>query len=65
MSQNYFKASLKFRYKQLYNNYKDAKIINNNETSYQVIRSWWLSSGVATEEGIFGFSAFEILALSL
>ena len=30
--------------------------MDNAESKYHVIRSWWLSSGVASEKGIFGLS---------
>ena len=35
---------------------KDAKIMDNVETKYRVIRSWWLSFGAATKGGMLGFS---------
>ena len=31
-------------------------MMDNTESKYHVIRSWWLSSGAASEEGIFGLS---------
>ena len=34
--------------------YKDAKTMDDAKTKYNVIRSWWLSSGAASEEGILG-----------
>ena len=54
--QKHIKTSLQFQHKQLCNNYKNAKTIDEAGTKYNVICSWWLSSGVATEEGIFGWS---------
>jgi hypothetical protein len=54
--QKYIKPSLQFQDKQLCKDYKDAKTIDEAETKYHVIRSWWLSSGAATEEGILGLS---------
>ena len=56
VTQNYIKTSLQFQHKQLCKDYKDAKTIDEAETNYHVIRSWWLSSGAATEEGILGLS---------
>ena len=56
VTQKYIKTSLQFQHKQLCKDYKDAKTIDEAETKYHVIRSWWLSSGVATEEGILGLS---------
>ena len=32
------------------------KTIDEVETKYDVVRSWWLSSGAATKEGIIGLS---------
>ena len=56
VTQKYIKPSLQFQYKQICKDYKDAKIIDDAETKYHVILSWWLSSGVASEEGILGLS---------
>ena len=54
--QNYIKAALQFQHKQLCKDYKDAKTMDEADTKYHVIRSWWLSSGAATEEDIHGLS---------
>ena len=54
VTQKYIKTSLQFQHKQLCKDYKDAKIIDEAETKYHVIHSWWLSSGAATEECILG-----------
>jgi hypothetical protein len=56
VTQKYMKTSLQFQYKQLCKDYKDVKTIDEGETKYHVIRSWWLSSGDAPEEGILGLS---------
>jgi hypothetical protein len=45
-----------FFYKHICKDYKDAKTMDDAETKYHVIRSWWLSSGAASEEGILGLS---------
>ena len=52
VTQKYSKPSLQFQHKQICNDNKDAKTIDDAETKYCVIRSWWLSSGAATKEGI-------------
>ena len=36
--------------------YKDVKTIDDVETKYHVLCSWWLSSGAAIEEDILGLS---------
>ena len=54
--QKYIKPSLQFQHKQICKDYKDAKTMDDAETKYHVIRSWWLSSGAASEEGILGLS---------
>ena len=56
VTQKYIKLSLQFQYKQLCKDYKDAKTMDDAETKYYVICSWWLSSGATTEEGILGLS---------
>jgi len=56
VTQKYIKASLQFQHKQLCKDYKDAKTMDEAETKYHVIRSWWLSSGAAIEEDIHGLS---------
>ena len=56
VTQKYIKTSLQFQHKQLCKDYKDAKTIDDDETKYHVIRSWWLSSGATTEVGILGLS---------
>ena len=56
VTQKYIKPSLQFQHKQFCNDYKDAKTMDDVETKYYVICSWWLSSGAATEEGILGLS---------
>ena len=56
MTQNYIKTSLQFYHKQLCKNYKNAKTIDEAEIKDHVISSWWLSSGVATKEGILDLS---------
>ena len=56
VTQKYIKPSLQFQHKQICKDYKDAKTMDDAETKYHVIRSWWLSSGAATEEGILGLS---------
>jgi hypothetical protein len=48
--------SFPFQHKQICKDYKDAKIMDDAETKYHVIRSWWLSSGAASEENIIGLS---------
>ena len=50
------KPSLQFQYKQLCKDYKDKKIMDDVETKYYVICSWWLSSRAAIEEGDLSFS---------
>ena len=56
MTQEYIKTSLQVQHKQLCKDYKDAKIIDEAETKYHVICSWWLSFGAATEESILDLS---------
>jgi hypothetical protein len=56
VTQKYIKPSLQFQHKQICKDYKDAKTMDDAETKYHVIRSWWLSSGAASEEGILGLS---------
>jgi hypothetical protein len=56
VTQKYIKSSLQFQHKQICKDYKDVKIMDDAETKYHVIRSWWLSSGAASKEGILGFS---------
>ena len=56
VTQKYIKPSLQFQYKQICKDYNDAKTMDNAESKYHVLRSWWLSSGIASEEGIFGLS---------
>ena len=55
VTQKYIKPSLQFQHKQICKDYKDAVTMDDAETKYHVIRSWWLSSGAATEEGILAF----------
>ena len=55
VTHKYIKPSLQFQHKQFCKDYKHAKIIDDVETKYYVIRSWWFSSGAATKEGILGF----------
>ena len=38
VTQKYIKPSLQFQHKQLCKNYKDAKIMDNVETKYYIIR---------------------------
>ena len=54
VTQKYFKPFLQFQHKRLCNDYKDVKTMDDAETNYYVIRSWWLSSEAATQEGILG-----------
>ena len=56
VTQNYIKPSLQFQHKQLCKDYQNAKTMDDVETKYYVIRSWWLSSRATTEEGILGLS---------
>ena len=56
VTQKYIKTSLQFQHKQLCKDYKDAKTFDEAKTKYHVIRSWWLSFGAATKEGILGLS---------
>jgi hypothetical protein len=56
VTQKYIKPSLQFQHKQICKDYKDVKTIDDAETKDHVIRSWWLSSGDASEKGILGFS---------
>ena len=56
VTQKYIKTSLQFQHKQLCKNYIYTKTIDEVETKYHVIRLWWLSSGVAIEEGILDLS---------
>ena len=56
MIQKYIKPFLQFQHMQICNDYKDAKTMDDVETKYHVIHSWWLSSGAALEEGILGLS---------
>ena len=56
VTQKYIKPSLQFQHKQICKDYKDVVTMDDAETKYHVIRSWWLSSGAATEESILGLS---------
>jgi len=56
VTQKYIKPSLQFQHKQICKDYKDAKTMDDAETKYHVIRSWWLLSGAASEESILGLS---------
>lgn len=52
----FIKPSWQFQHKNICKDYKDAQTIDKVQTRDHVIRSWWLSFGIATEEGIFGLS---------
>jgi hypothetical protein len=54
VTHKYIKPSLQFQ--QICKDYKDSKKMDDVETKYHVIRSWWLSSRAASEEGILGLS---------
>ena len=54
VTQKYIKPFLQFQHKQICKDYKDVKIMDDAETKYHVIRSWWLSPGTTSEEGILG-----------
>ena len=56
VTQKYIKLSWQFQHKQICKDYKHVKIMDDVETKYFIIRSWWLSSGAATEKGILGLS---------
>ena len=52
--QKYIKPSLQFQQKQICKDYKEAETMDDFETKYHVICSWWLSSGATSEKNIFG-----------
>ena len=56
MTQKYIKPSLQFQHKQLCKDYKYAKTMDDAKIKYYIIRSWRLSSGATTKEGILGLS---------
>ena len=56
VTQKYIKSSLQFQHKQICKDYKDAVTMDDAETKYHVIRSWWLSSGATSEKGILNLS---------
>jgi hypothetical protein len=54
VTQKYIKPSLQFQHKQMCKDYKYTKTMDDAETKYHVIHSWWLSSRVASKEVMFG-----------
>ena len=55
VTQKYIKTSLQFHHKQLCKDYKDAKTIDEAETKYHVICSWWLNPELPQKKA---FSAY-------
>ena len=47
------RPDLQSQHRQLCKQYKDAKTSAEAESRYLAIRSWWLSFGATTEEGLF------------
>jgi hypothetical protein len=50
----YIKPSLQFQHKKICKDYKYAKTMDDAETEFVVIRSWWLLSGAISKEDILG-----------
>ena len=46
------RADLQPQHRQLCMQYKNAKSLEEAEERYLAIRSWWLSSGATTDEGV-------------
>jgi hypothetical protein len=51
-NQKYIKQALQQQHISLCKQYKDSKNMDQAETRYLAIRSWWLSSGAANEEAL-------------
>jgi len=50
--QKHIKQVFQQQYITLCKQYKDSKTVDEAKTHYLAIRSWWLSSGTATEEAL-------------
>jgi hypothetical protein len=46
------RANLQHQHRQLYRQYKNAVSASESETQYLAIRTWWLSSGATTKQGL-------------
>ena len=57
--------NLQFQHKQLCNDHKDAKKMDEAKNKYNVIRSWWLSFGMTTKRHYWSFQVGGVLALLL
>jgi hypothetical protein len=51
-TQKYIKEEFQQQHSTLCKQYKDSKTMEEAETRYLAIRSWWLSSGAANEEAL-------------
>jgi hypothetical protein len=51
-TQKHIKEAFQQQHNTLCKQYKDAKSMEEAETRYLAIRSWWLSSGAATEDAL-------------
>jgi len=51
-TQKYIKGDLQDQHTRLYKQYKDSKNMEEAETHYLAIRSWWLSSGAASDNAL-------------
>lgn len=51
-TKKFIRGSFQHQHTQLCKQYKDSKIMDEAETRYLAIRSWWLSSGAADEEAL-------------
>lgn len=55
VTKKYINPSLDFN-KQKCKDYKDVQTMDEAETRYHAIQSWWLPSGAPTKRSIFGLS---------